>query len=94
MKPCSWWPSNRDVTTNIRLELPESLPSIKADRVQILQVLVNLIRNALDAMEQHIEEEQRMTISANRRAAWSRSPSPTTDPVCPAPTHRTFSIPL
>ncbi len=47
---------------DIRLELCEAPPAIEADRVQILQVLVNLMYNALEAMEQHIETGRRLTI--------------------------------
>lgn len=36
--------------TRIRLELAADLPSVNIDRVQIQQVLVNLVRNAVDAM--------------------------------------------
>jgi two-component system sensor kinase FixL len=33
-----------------RFELAEGLPAVTADRVQVQQVVVNLIRNAIDAM--------------------------------------------
>jgi signal transduction histidine kinase len=35
---------------SLRLELAESLPDIFCDRVQLLQVILNLIRNAIEAM--------------------------------------------
>ena len=35
----------------VRLVLDDSLPSVQADRVQIEQVLLNLMRNGLEAME-------------------------------------------
>jgi C4-dicarboxylate-specific signal transduction histidine kinase len=36
--------------TNLRLELAEALPRVLGDRVQLQQVLINLLRNALEAM--------------------------------------------
>ncbi len=40
----------RDLDAPINLELEESLPQVLVDAVQIQQVLLNLIRNALEAM--------------------------------------------
>ncbi|HEV2971667.1 MAG TPA: ATP-binding protein [Pirellulales bacterium] len=37
-------------TVELELQLAESLPPVKVDRIQIEQVLVNLLRNALEAM--------------------------------------------
>jgi two-component system sensor kinase FixL len=37
--------------TRVKLELSAGLPDVNVDRVQIQQVIVNLARNALDAME-------------------------------------------
>jgi len=42
----------------------EDLPPVLADTVQIQQVLLNLIRNALDAMEQHPASRRRLSLSA------------------------------
>lgn len=36
----------------VRLEFPPDLPQVLADRVQVQQVLLNLIRNAVEAMEE------------------------------------------
>jgi PAS domain S-box-containing protein len=40
----------RDAGVQLELELDESLPVIEADKVQVQQVLVNLVLNAVDAM--------------------------------------------
>jgi two-component system sensor histidine kinase TtrS len=40
----------RNVGSYVRLELDEQLPSVPADFIQIQQVLLNLMRNGLDAM--------------------------------------------
>jgi C4-dicarboxylate-specific signal transduction histidine kinase len=40
----------RDAGVQLELELDESLPIIEADQVQVQQVLVNLVLNAVDAM--------------------------------------------
>ncbi|SHN42442.1 PAS/PAC sensor signal transduction histidine kinase [Duganella sacchari] len=42
-----------------RTELPDDLPSVRADRVMIEQVLLNLTRNAIEAM-QHVPPAQRV----------------------------------
>jgi two-component system sensor kinase FixL len=39
-----------DQNIRTRFELAEGLPEVTADRVQVQQVLVNLIRNGIDAM--------------------------------------------
>jgi len=39
------------LSVSVRLSLPEGLPPVKADAVQLEQVLVNLLLNALQAME-------------------------------------------
>ena len=40
----------RDAGVQLELELAESLPAIEADKVQVQQVLMNLVLNAVDAM--------------------------------------------
>ena len=44
----------RQQRVDVRLSLAEQLPVVLIDRVQLQQVLVNLIRNALEAMEANI----------------------------------------
>lgn len=48
----------RRVQVNLRTELAEDLPPVNGDRVQLQQVLINLILNAADAMKE-IEDRPR-----------------------------------
>ncbi len=45
-----------------RVELDEALPTVNADPVQIGQVLVNLVRNAVEAMEGCAEDRRLVTL--------------------------------
>ena len=56
--------ASRRVT--IRTELPEELPLVSGDRVQLQQVLLNLIVNGMDAMDT-VEESRRVLIICGRR---------------------------
>lgn len=56
--------TSRRVT--IRTELPNELPHVSGDRVQLQQVLLNLVMNGMDAMSQ-VEEAQRVLIICGRR---------------------------
>src|SRR5205085_10378135 len=51
---------------SIRTELPEHLPSVVGDRVQLQQVLLNLLVNGMDAMNT-VEQSQRVLIICGRR---------------------------
>ncbi|MDB5340784.1 MAG: domain S-box protein [Planctomycetaceae bacterium] len=50
--------------TSVRLELDQTLPAIFADKVQIEQVLANLIRNAVEAMEGMPDGQRRLTVKS------------------------------
>ncbi len=52
---------------HVQTQLAESLPLISADRVQLQQVLLNLIVNACDAMSQAPSEERVLTITTAER---------------------------
>ena len=49
---CAWEAGERHVT--IDLQLPDSLPRVYADRVLLEQVLLNLLRNAMDANNEQL----------------------------------------
>jgi len=46
----------------VRTQLAEGLPRVEGDRVQLQQVLLNLIINAIEAMRD-VEEERELLIS-------------------------------
>lgn len=50
---------SRDHKVSLRLDVPDDLPMVMADRVQVQQVLMNLMRNGIEAMDQ-IEPKQRL----------------------------------
>jgi PAS domain S-box-containing protein len=51
----------------IRLELAHGLPPVFGDRIQLQQVLLNLIVNGMDAMEQIPMADRRLTLRTLRR---------------------------
>jgi PAS domain S-box-containing protein len=51
-------------TVSVRTELTEGLPPARGDRVQLQQVLLNLIINAIEAMHDVGEEERELLISS------------------------------
>lgn len=51
----------------LRIELAESLPPVSADRVQLQQVLLNLMANAVDAMKSTSQRQQILHIQTLAR---------------------------
>jgi hypothetical protein len=50
--------------TQIVIDIPENLPNIVVDRIMIEQVLLNLIKNGIEAMSDVPFERRRLTIQA------------------------------
>jgi PAS domain S-box-containing protein len=53
-------------SVSVRTQLAEGLPPVQGDRVQLLQVLLNLIINAIEAMRDVGEAERELLISTRR----------------------------
>jgi two-component system sensor histidine kinase TtrS len=47
---------------DIVLDLQDSLPDVTVDPVQIQQVILNLVRNSMEAIDSHTGEERRITV--------------------------------
>ncbi len=56
----------RDTVDELVVDCPGDLPPIYADRIQIEQVLVNLIRNACDAMNEMPQGQRRLCIEVRQ----------------------------
>ena len=63
----------RDRQVDVRLSLDPAADAVYADRVQIQQVLLNLIRNGIDAMQENGSRRKALTItSAVTELGWSQ----------------------
>jgi PAS domain S-box-containing protein len=51
-------------SVSVRTQLAEGLPRVQGDRVQLQQVLLNLILNAIEAMRDGGEEERELVVSS------------------------------
>ncbi|MFK7815208.1 MAG: PAS domain S-box protein [Gammaproteobacteria bacterium] len=56
----------------IKLELDQGLPNVIADSIQIQQVLLNLIRNAMDATAKEVDQFKEITICSSYLAGENR----------------------
>jgi len=54
----------KEQAISVDVQLPDSLPDVSGDAVQIEQVLLNLIRNALDAIVESDHSERRISLGA------------------------------
>ena len=52
----------QDKNISIQVSIDEKLPAVKVDKVQIQQVLVNLIRNGLEAMHNNHGKDRKLTV--------------------------------
>jgi C4-dicarboxylate-specific signal transduction histidine kinase len=55
-----------DTTINLSSKIAEGLPDVLVDRVQLQQVLVNLMRNAIEAMQHCERQELDLSISESK----------------------------
>lgn len=49
---------------DIEIKIPDKLPLVKVDPIQIEQVLINLVRNSMDALQDLEENRRKITITA------------------------------
>ena len=48
---------------NVELELTEGMPDVMVDPVQIQQVILNLVRNSMEAIDSHADDVRNITIA-------------------------------
>jgi PAS domain S-box-containing protein len=60
----------------VQAQIPEDLPLTFGDRVQLQQVLLNLVMNGMDAMNR-VEEQKRLLVISGRRDAYDGWPAVT-----------------
>ena len=49
---------------HVQLELPEELPLVRADRIQLQQVMLNLVRNGFESMHETPSEDRCLTVES------------------------------
>jgi two-component system sensor kinase FixL len=54
----------RLANVRVHFQIQSDLPSVRVDAIQILQVVLNLVRNAIEAMEQTPTDQRDLTLSA------------------------------
>lgn len=63
--PSAWLRNAVPDRVAVRVDSDKSLPTVWADRVQIEQVLVNLVRNAIDAMQSRDSDARQLEITTS-----------------------------
>lgn len=56
----------RKADIEIRVDIPSTLPPVHADRIMIEQVLLNLVKNGIEAMAQTPRDQRQLTVGARR----------------------------
>jgi len=56
-------PELQQLQVDVVLDLQNSLPDVPVDPIQIQQVILNLVRNSMEAMEKHGGNERRITVA-------------------------------
>jgi len=55
-----------DANTKMIVELDQKLPAVQIDKIQVQQVVINLVRNAVEAMQSVERRELTITTSADQ----------------------------
>ncbi|MEW8562801.1 MAG: PhnD/SsuA/transferrin family substrate-binding protein [Candidatus Thiodiazotropha sp.] len=65
------WPDARKASVKLELDLDETLPAIPLQPIQIEQVILNLARNAIEALQEKRSGERKLYIGTQNKAARS-----------------------
>ena len=58
---------------SVRMELSSGLPNICGDRIQLQQVLINLVMNGIEAMQANVERPRELAIRSSQVASTATS---------------------